>query len=116
MRKVLMLIPVALVLALLIGVEAYGAESHQSTAMVVKVDPAKRTVILWETGHSHELVLAQSALLRDDHGMGLKGLKALQVGDYVYEDCILGKDGRSSIAREIRVLRPAWRMIESPEY
>ena len=116
MRKVVMVIPVALVLALLIGGEAYSAASHQSTAMVVKVDPAKRTVILWESGHSHELVLAESALLRDDHGLGLKGLNALQVGDYVYEDCIFGEGRRTSIAREIRVLRPAWRMIESPEY
>ncbi len=115
MRKVLTFIAIALVVVLLMGSGAYSAEFHRSTSLLVKVDPLRGTLRLIENGHSQELVVGRLSLLFDDQGKGLKELKALQVGDYVYEECILQKDGQS-IAREIRVLRPAWRMLESPEY
>ncbi len=115
MRKVLTLIPVALALVLLTGSEAYSGAFHRSTGLVVKVDPAHETLILAENGHSRELVVGRFSTLVNDQGRRLQTLKALQVGDYVYEDCILRKDGQS-IAREVRILRPAWRMLESPEY
>lgn len=115
MRKVLTLIPVALILVLLTGSGASSAEFHRLTSLVVKVDPTKGTLLLTENGHSDELVVGRFSVLFDDQGKRLKALKALQVGDYVYEECIHQKDGQS-IAREIRILRPAWRMLESPEY
>jgi hypothetical protein len=37
-------------------------------------------LFLWEPGHYHELPIPRCALLRDEHGMGPKELKALQVG------------------------------------
>ncbi len=113
MRKVLTLTPIALVVALLIGSGAYSAEFHRSTGLVVKVDPARRTLFLSEEGHPRELVVGRFSVLFDSQGRGLKGLEALQVGDYVYEDCIIRRDGQS-VAREIRILRSAWRMLESP--
>ncbi len=115
MRKALTFIAIALVVVLLMGSEAYNAEFHRSSGLVVDVDPSKGTVLLTENGHARELVVGRLSLLFDDQGKGLKELKALQVGDYVSEECILRRDGQF-IAREIRVLRPAWRMIESPEY
>ena len=108
MRRTLRLIPVALVMIPLMGAEAYSMGFHRSTGLVVKVEPTKGTVLVAENGYTRELVVGRFALLFDDHGNGLKALNALQVGDYVYEDCILRKDGQS-IAREIRILRPAQR-------
>ncbi len=115
MRKPLTVIPVALIMALLMGSEAYAAGFHRSTGLVAKVDLTRGTVLLAENGHSRELVVGRSALILDDQGNGLRSLKGLQVGDYVSEECMLQKGG-PSIARKISVLRPAWRMLESPEY
>ena len=115
MKKVLTLIPIVLVVALLTSSEAYSAEFHRSTSLLVKVDSLRGTLRLIENGHSQELVVGRFSALFDDQGNRLKTLKALRVGDYVHEECILQKDGQS-VAREIRILRPAWRMLESPEY
>ncbi len=93
MRKPLTVIPVALIMALLMGSEAYAAEFHRSTGQVAKVDLTKGTVLLAENGHSRELVVGRSALILDDQGNGLRSLKGLQVGDYVSEECMLQKGG-----------------------
>ena len=106
MRRTLRLIPLTLVMVLQMGSEAYSIGFHRSTSLVVKVEPAKETVLIAENGYTRELVVGRFAWLFDDHGRGLKTLKALQVGDYVYEESILRRDGQS-IAREIRILRPA---------
>lgn len=115
MRNALSLMPVALVVVLMMGSEAYNSDFHRSTGLVVKVDPAKRTVLLAKNGHYHELLVGPGGVVLDDRSNALQGLIALQVGDYVSEECILQKGGLS-IARKISVLRPAWRMLESPEY
>jgi hypothetical protein len=102
-RRTLRLMPIALVVVLLMGSSAaYSIEFHHSTGLLVKVEPTKGTVLIAENGYTRELVVGRFALLFDDHGKGLKALKELQVGDYVYEDCILRKDGQC-IAREIRI-------------
>ena len=41
-------------------------------------------------------------------------LEGLQPGDYIRSECVTGEDGRL-VAQKIVLLRPAWRMIESPE-
>lgn len=115
MRNALSLIPVALIVVLMMGLEAYNSDFHRATGLVVKLDPAKRTVLLAKNGHYHELLVRPGAVVLNDQSKAPQALTALRVGDYVSEECILQKGGLS-IARKISVLRPAWRMLESPEY
>ncbi len=115
MRNALSLIVVALVVVLMMGLEAYNSDFHRSTGMVVKVDPTKRTVLLAKNSHYHELLVGPGDVVLDDRSKAMKALIALQVGDYVSEECIFQKGG-PSIARKINVLQPAWIMLESPEY
>ena len=74
------MIPLALVMVVLMGSEAYSIEFHRSTGLVVKVEPPKGTVLIAENDYIRELVVGRFALLFDDHGNGLKTLKGLQVG------------------------------------
>lgn len=111
MRKVL---PFVFLSALLVAVDA-SADSHRSTGLVVKLNTFDRTVTLLEDGRQLKLVVGRGAKLLDDHGHRLDGLKRLQVGDYVREECS-GREGGSPIARNIDILVPAWRMLESPEH
>jgi hypothetical protein len=50
-------------------------------------------------------------LLADGQPLGLGGLRA---GDYVRGECTLAEDG-GLLVSEVVLLRPAWRMLESPE-
>lgn len=111
MRKVL---SVVILSALLVAVEA-SADSHRSTGLVVKLNSSDGTVIVLEKGRQLELNVGRGTVLLDDQGHRLDGLKALQVGDYVREECY-SREGGPSIARNIDVLIPAWRMLESPEH
>ncbi|HSB79123.1 MAG TPA: hypothetical protein VLM91_10060 [Candidatus Methylomirabilis sp.] len=111
MQKVL---PVVFLSVLLLAVEA-SADSHRSTGLVVKLNSSDGKVVLLENGRQLELIVGRGTVLLDDHGHHLDGLKALQVGDYVREECN-SRAGGQSIARNIDVLVPAWRMLESPEH
>ena len=111
MRKVL---PVVFLSALLVAVEA-SADFHRSTGLVIQVNSADGKVILLEKGRPLELIVGRGTVLLDDQGHRLYSLKALQVGDYVREECN-SREGGPSIARNIGVLVPAWRMLESPEH
>jgi hypothetical protein len=107
------LLSVAFLLTLLLAVEA-SAVSHRSTGLVVKVNSAIGTVVLLENGHQLDLIVGRDTVLLDDRGHRFYALKALQVGDYIREECT-GRENGPSIARNISVLIPAWRMLESPE-
>jgi hypothetical protein len=71
-------------------------------------------VVLLENGFRLALIVRRATVLLDDRGQSLLSLKALQVGDYVREDCE-SRESDPFIARKISVLVPAWRMLESPE-
>ena len=108
------LLPVVFLLTLLLAVEA-SAVSHRSTGLVVKVNSANGTVVLLENGHQLDLIVGRDTVLLDDRGHRFYALKALQVGDYIRDECNSRGSG-PSIARNISVLIPAWRMLESPEH
>lgn len=97
------------------GAEPLEAGPHHSTGLVVGVNTDQRVVIMRVNGHVHDLIVTKATVLKDDWGEPLAGLKALQVGDYVREHCATGPEGKR-LARKIEVLRPAWRMWESPEW
>lgn len=44
----------------------------------------------------------------------LLALERLQPGDYIRSDCVASADGRL-VASKIVLLRPAWKVLESPE-
>jgi hypothetical protein len=114
MRKVLRVLPVVFLLVLFVAVEA-SADSHRSTGLLVRVDPANKTVVLMENGLQLALIVRQTTVLLDDRGQSLHTLEALHVGDYIREECDSRGSG-SAIARRISVVIPAWRMLESPEF
>ena len=114
MRKVLPVLPVVVLLALFVAVEA-SAGAHRSTGLVVRVNSADGTVDLLENGQQLELIVGRRTVLIDDQGQRLHTIETLQVGDYVREECNRRENG-PSIARNIGVLIPAWRMLESPEH
>lgn len=95
--------------------EPQAAGPHRSTGLVVRVDPGQGRVVMKLNGHVHELAVTSATVLRNDWGEPLRSLKAIQVGDYVREECVAGPEGKS-LTRRIEVLRPAWRELESPEW
>jgi hypothetical protein len=111
MRKVL---PVVFLSMLFVVFEA-SADAHRSTGLVLRVNSADGVVDLLENGQQVELIVVQGTALIDDQGKRLQTLGALQIGDYVREECNRRNNG-PSIARNISVLIPAWRMLESPEH
>ncbi len=92
-----------------------GETTHHSTGLVVRVSPSQGIVVMKVNGHTHELTVTTATVLRNDWGEPLRHLQALQVGDYVREECV-PESGRRNLARRIEVVRPAWRMLETPEY
>lgn len=118
MKRIAGILAAALVLGLLVpspGVaQPAGGEVHRSTGLVVRVNAVQESVVMRSNGHVHELAVTGATVLRDDWGEPLAGLRALQVGDYVREECVAGPRG-TRVARTIKVLRPAWRELESPE-
>ena len=113
MKKALSLVAVTLLLALQMGATAY-AEIHKSTGKVVKINPAQGTLELVDKGCHLKLVMGQGATLLDEEGQPLKGLKGIQVGDVVSEECNFRADG-PSIATKIKVMQRAWQTEGSPE-
>lgn len=58
--------------------------------------------------------MRQGADLLDEQGQPLKGLKDIQVGDYVRQECKVQKKG-PCLATKINILKRAWQMQGSPE-
>jgi hypothetical protein len=87
--------------------------SHQVMGMVTVVDPKEGHVRLKEDNESfHTLCCGgETTILGDDEPLAVSGL---QPGDYIRSECVTADDGRL-IASKIVLLRPAWRMLESPE-
>lgn len=119
MKTAILILAAALVLGLISPpggmAEQPGAAPHRSTGVVVRVDPGQGRVVMKLNGHVHELAVTKATVLKNDWGEPLASVKALQVGDYVREECVAGPEGKS-LARKIEVLRPAWRELESPEW
>jgi len=112
-KKGLSLIAVTLLLALPMGATAY-AEVKEFTGEVVRVVLAKGTLDLVKGGRHLRLVVRQDAKLLDEEGHPLKGLKDIQVGDYVRQECRVQEKG-PCLATKINILKRAWQMEGSPE-
>jgi hypothetical protein len=113
MKKALSSVAVTLLLALQMGATAY-AEIHKSTGKVVKINPAQGTLELVDKGRHLKLVMGKGATLFDEEGQPLKGLKGIQVGDVVSEECKIQTDG-PSIATKIKVIQRGWQTEGTPE-
>ena len=87
--------------------------SHQIMGMVTTVDLKAGHVRLKDDGESFCTVCCggETQILAGEDSLALEGL---QPGDYIRSECVSGEDG-TLLARKIDLLRPAWRMIESPE-
>lgn len=81
--------------------------------MVTVVDPQAGHLRLKEDSESFCTVCCggETEILGEEDPLALQGL---QPGDYIRSECVTGEDGRL-VARKIVLLRPAWRIIESPE-
>ncbi len=113
MKKVLSLIAVTLLLALPMGATAY-AEVQKFTGEVVRVNLAKGVLDLVGGGRHVRLAVRQGAKLLDEGGQPLKGLKDIQVGDYVRQECEVQQKG-PCLATKINILKRAWQVEGSPE-
>jgi hypothetical protein len=87
--------------------------SHEVMGMVTQVNREAGHVRLKDEGESFCTVCCggETQILGGEDPLSLEGL---QPGDYIRSECIAGEDGRL-VARKIVLLRPAWRMLESPE-
>ena len=81
--------------------------------MVTKVDLKEGHVRLKEDDESFCTLCCSGGthILGEEDPVALGGL---QPGDYVRGECTTSEDGRL-LASKIVLLRPAWRMLESPE-
>ncbi len=113
MKKGLSLIAVSSLLALLIGATAY-AEVQKFIGEVVRVNLKKGILDLVGGGRHVRLAVRQGAVLLDEEGHPLKGLKDIQVGDYVNQECKVQQKGLC-LATKIKILKRAWQMEGSPE-
>jgi hypothetical protein len=113
MKRIWVLIAVASLVALSMNTPVH-AEVHKSTGQVVKVNAAKGAMELVEKGRRHKLVMDKGTKFVDEEGQPLKGLKAIQTGDYVREECSFRKDG-PSVAKKITILKRAAEVGASPE-
>ena len=113
MRQSLVLMAAVLFLALPMNAIVY-AEVHKSTGKVVKLRPAKGIIELVEKGRRLNLVMGKGAEILNEEGQPLKGLKAIEIGDYVSEECSFNKDG-PSVAKKITIIRRAGAVEGSPE-
>ncbi|MFI5341348.1 MAG: hypothetical protein ACHQ7N_16105 [Candidatus Methylomirabilales bacterium] len=53
----------------------------------------------------------ETHVLGEEQALALEGLRP---GDYVRTECVTGDDGQL-LASKIVLLRPAWKLLESPE-
>ena len=113
MKMVLSLIAVTLLLALPMGATAY-AEVQKFTGEVVRVNLAKRTLDLVGGGRHLKVAVGQGSELIDEEGQRMKGLKDIQVGDHIRQECKTQEKG-PCLATKINILKRAWQMEGSPE-
>ena len=87
--------------------------SHQLMGMVTKVDLEAGHVRLKDDGEAFCTLCCggETQIVGGEDPLVLEGL---QPGDYIRSECISGEDG-VLVDRKIVLLRPAWRIIESPE-
>ena len=87
--------------------------SRQVMGMVTSVDLQEGYIRLKEDDESFCTLCCGSGthILGEEEPVALEGL---QPGDYIRSECVTGEDGRL-LASKIVLLRPAWRMLESPE-
>ncbi len=93
-------------------VEAAGP--HTGKGVVLSVDArAGRLSMTEEPRGTHVLTLTAETRVFDAEGVAMTPA-ALQPGDLVREECDANGPGQG-VARQIRVLRPAWLETASPE-
>jgi hypothetical protein len=87
--------------------------SREVMGMITSVDLKAGHVRLKEDEESFCTLCCGSGthILGEQEPVALEGLQA---GDYIRSECVTGEDGRL-VASKIVLLRPAWRMLESPE-
>ena len=81
---------------------------------MVRVNPAKGVLDLVKGGRHLRVVVKQGAVLLDQEGQPLKGLKDIQSGDYVRQECSVQQKG-PCLATKISIMKRAWQMEGSPE-
>ncbi len=94
--------------------EGYPMEVRREvTGMVTRVDTEARSVRLKQDSES--LCTLSCGVETQVHGEeAALALERLQAGDYIKSECTVADDGRL-LASKIVLLRPAWRILESPE-
>ena len=87
--------------------------SRQVMGMVISVDLEAGHVRVKEDDASFCTLCCggETHILGEEEPLVLGGL---QPGDYVRSECVTAEDGRL-VASKIVLLRPAWRILESPE-
>lgn len=87
--------------------------SRQVMGMVTQVDLGEGHVRLKEDDESFCTLCCGGGtqILGEEEPLALGGL---QPGDYIRSECTTAEDGKL-LASKIVLLRPAWRMLESPE-
>jgi len=87
--------------------------SRQVMGMVTQVDLGEGHVRLKEDDESFCTLCCggETHILGEEEPLALGGLQA---GDYIRSECTTAEDGKL-LASKIVLLRPAWRMLESPE-
>jgi hypothetical protein len=89
-------------------------EGHRELkGFVVHIDLAERQVRLKEDDESICSVCCGDGVHVFEDGES-RVLEGLRPGDYVRTECATGEDGRL-LTGKIVLLRPAWKLMESPE-
>ena len=106
---------IGLVAALMVfGVAAAAAADHAGGGVIVAAPPGEPTLnVILEGGQRWAMLVGEVTEIYDDLGRAIPASR-LNAGDYVREICARLPDGRI-MAKQITVLRPAWRALESPE-
>lgn len=87
--------------------------SREVKGMVTGIDLAEGRIRLKEDDESFCMLCCGEGtqIVGEEESLALR---RLQPGDYIRSDCVASEDGRL-VASKIVLLRPAWRMLESPE-
>lgn len=109
-----LLVAIAMALSPLGSVGDGAGDFHSGKGTVLWVDVEGRRILMTEESNgTHVLVLDSHTKVVDEAGRPISA-SALQLGDLVREECQLVGDD-NGVAREIRLLRPAWMETASPE-
>jgi len=109
-----LLVAIAMALSPLGSVGAGAGDFHSGKGTVLRVGAGGGWILMAEESNgTHVLVLDSQTKVVDEAGRPISA-SALQLGDLVREECQLVQDD-NGVAREIRLLRPAWMETASPE-